>query len=206
MFSHLDEVEMTRRYRREHDLMGLEPEDLLGMDIGFTEEELAPLFYPSDNDLVGGGVRGIYLNNYIRWDTKTQHESMLKQYNYFSGPQLRTFDTYNDVDCAIYSSVHDSIKMKKLGFGKVTDHVCREIRHRRLTREQGIKLIQEYANKPDGDLENILKWLGISENKFWQYVDGQRDEASWKLVDNNWVLRDSVSQHINSDGIDAARL
>ena len=29
MYSHLDEVEMTRRYRKEHDLMGLEAEDMV---------------------------------------------------------------------------------------------------------------------------------------------------------------------------------
>ena len=29
MFSHTDEVEMTRKYRKEHDLMGYEAEDLL---------------------------------------------------------------------------------------------------------------------------------------------------------------------------------
>jgi hypothetical protein len=29
MFSHLDEVEMTRKYRKEHDLMGFEAEDLI---------------------------------------------------------------------------------------------------------------------------------------------------------------------------------
>ena len=31
MFSHLDEVEMTRKYRKEHDLMNFEAEDLIGM-------------------------------------------------------------------------------------------------------------------------------------------------------------------------------
>ncbi|MFN5885876.1 MAG: N-acetyl sugar amidotransferase [Bacteroidota bacterium] len=35
MFSHLDEVEMTRKYRKEHDLMGYEAEDLLDDDLDF---------------------------------------------------------------------------------------------------------------------------------------------------------------------------
>ena len=88
MFSHLDEVEMTRRYRKEHDLMGLEPEDLLGISDDLSKEDLSPLFYPTDDKLVDVGVRGIYLNNYIRWDTKSQHESMLERYHYFTGPQF----------------------------------------------------------------------------------------------------------------------
>src|SRR6266852_578808 len=42
MFSHTDEVEMTRKYRKEHDLMGFEAEDLVGRESGLTETDLAP--------------------------------------------------------------------------------------------------------------------------------------------------------------------
>ena len=53
---------------------------------------------------------------------------------------------YNDVDCYHYSGVHDYIKLMKCGYGKVTDHVSREIRLKRLTRSQGIALITKYFN------------------------------------------------------------
>ena len=73
MYSHLDEVEMTRKYRKEHDLMGFEAEDLLNMENNLTKEDLEQFLYPHDKEIEAIGVRGIYLNNFIRWDSKAQH-------------------------------------------------------------------------------------------------------------------------------------
>ena len=63
MFSHTHEVEMTRRYRKDHDLMGYEADDLLSIDNTLREEDIWQYRYPSDFDLNKIGVRGIYLEN-----------------------------------------------------------------------------------------------------------------------------------------------
>src|SRR3989344_6188927 len=76
MFSHIDEVEMTRKYRKDHDLMGYEAEDLIDETMDVTEADLQPFLYPHDKEIEKVGVRGMYLNNYIRWDSKAQHEQM----------------------------------------------------------------------------------------------------------------------------------
>ena len=151
MFSHLDEVEMTRKYRKEHDLMGLEAEDLARESREVTLEDMEPYVYPHDKELEVVGVRGIYLNNYIRWDSKVQHELMIEKYGYETMAQQRTFDTYNDVDCFHYSGIHDYIKFIKWGYGKVTDHACREIRLKRMTREEGIGMVRRYQNTKPKD-------------------------------------------------------
>ena len=80
MFSHLHEVEMTRRYRKDHDLMGYEAEDLIKEDDFLNESDLHEYIYPEDNLIEQIGIRGIYLGNYIRWDPKSQHEKMIKTY------------------------------------------------------------------------------------------------------------------------------
>lgn len=164
MFSHLDEVEMTRRYRREHDLMGMEAEDLIDHHT-LSELNLRPLFYPEDADLRSVGVRGIYLGNYLRWDTKAQHEKMLTDYDYYTGPLQRTFDNYNDVDDLHYAGVHDVIKMRKLGYGLATDHASREIRYGRLTREEGRLLARAYADAPARDAPRLAELLRIGEDE-----------------------------------------
>lgn len=185
MFSHLDEVEMTRKYRKEHDLMGFEAEDLIDEFDGITKEDIVQYNYPDDKELERVGVRGIYLNNYIRWDTKTQHEQMINSYQYESLPQTRTFDTYNDVDCYNYSDVHDYIKYIKHGFGKVTDHACREIRLRRMTRENGIDLVKQYSPLKPNNLRLFLDWIGMTENSFYYIIDQHRNKNIWKR-DENW--------------------
>lgn len=206
MFSHLDEVEMTRRYRKEHDLMGYEAEDLLGE--GLEEQDLRPFMYPSDKEIEKVGVRGIYLNNYIRWDSKQQHEDMIAAYGYESAKAQRTFDTYNDVDCFNYSDLHDYIKFLKWGYGKISDHASREIRLKRLIREEGIELVKEYQDiEPKAEtLKLFLEWVGIAEKEFFGYINQFRDRRVWKKIKGEWQLEDSILLHKNDHGVDDARL
>ncbi|OJI07360.1 LPS biosynthesis protein [bacterium CG10_46_32] len=206
MFSHMDEVEMTHKYRKDHDLMGYEAEDLIGG--GVTKEDVRPFVYPSDKEIEKVGVRGIYLSNYIRWDSKKQHEDMIAQYGYETAYQERTFDTYNDVDCFNYSSVHDYIKFLKHGYGKVTDHASREIRLKRLTREQGIDLVKKYQNlKPSKkSLSLFLKWVGMNKKDFYKSIDAFRSSVVWEKSGMAWKLKDSIVCHAGDEGVDSVRL
>jgi N-acetyl sugar amidotransferase len=186
MFSHQDEVEMTRKYRKEHDLMGFEAEDLIDEFDCINFEDVIQYIYPDDKEIERVGVRGIYLNNFIRWDSKIQHESMIKKYNYETKVQNRTFDTYNDIDCYNYSDVHDYIKFIKHGYGKVFDHATREIRLKRLTRDQGVSLVKQYGFRQPQNLDLFLNWLGITENSFHYIINQHRNKQLWKL-NENWV-------------------
>jgi N-acetyl sugar amidotransferase len=207
MFSHLDEVEMTRKYRKEHDLMGVEAEDLAKGTEDLTAADMEQFVYPHDRELEAVGVRGIYLNNYIRWDSKAQHEQMIDLYGYETAAQQRTFDTYNDVDCFHYSGLHDEIKVLKYGYGKVTDHASREIRLKRLTREEGIDLVHRYQNVPAQDMSLFLDWLEMEKSEFMSYMDRHRDPHIWERnATGDWQLRDSVLNHRNDEGVVAARL
>lgn len=189
MFSHLDEVEMTRKYRKEHDLMGFEAEDLVDEFDEISASDIVQYQYPDDKELERVGVRGIYLNNYIRWDTKAQHEEMIRLYKYESYPQTRTFDTYNDVDCFNYSDVHDYIKFVKHGYGKVTDHASREIRLRRMSREEGIHVAHQYSNIQPKNLELFLQWIGMTENSFHYIIDQHRNKEIWHRNENwEWTM------------------
>ncbi len=206
MFSHLDEVEMTRKYRKDHDLMGLEAEDLLAVSRDLTESDVSPYVYPHDKEIEKVGVRGIYLNNYMRWDSKQQHEDMIGEYGYESAPQRRTFDTYNDVDCFHYSDIHDYIKYAKWGYGKVSDHAAREIRLKRLTREAGIDLVERFEQIVPESLPLFLEWIGLSEEGFYAHFNARRDPCIWERAGDAWRLLDSVVRHRNDKGTESARL
>jgi N-acetyl sugar amidotransferase len=180
MFSHLDEVEMTRKYRKEHDLMGVEAEDLIDEFDGINRNDILPFLYPDDKELEQVGVRGIYLNNYIRWDSRLQHEEMISRYGYETAQLNRTFDTYNDIDCWNYADVHDYIKFLKHGYSKVVDHATREIRLGHMTREEGLILTSIYIKKRPENLKLFLDWIGMTENAFHFIIDQHRDKTLWK--------------------------
>lgn len=191
MFSHLDEVEMTRKYRKEHDLMGFEAEGLIDEFDGITEQDITQYKYPDDKEIERVGVRGIYLNNYIRWDTKAQHEQMIQKYDYETTKQTRTFDSYNDIDCYNYSDVHDYIKFIKHGYGKVVDHATREIRLKRMSRQQGLELVRNYIYKKPRNLDLFLNWIGMAENGFYYMLDQHRNKKLWQRNESwEWEFTD----------------
>lgn len=202
MFSHLDEVEMTRKYRKEHDLMGLEAEDLLDLSADLSIADLEPFLYPSDMELDAIGVRGLYLGNYVRWDTKTQHEKMIAKYGYETSRQQRTFDTYSDVDSFHYSGIHDYIKFIKCGYGKVLDHACREIRFGRLSRCQGLSLVKFYQDVVPSDTKLLTSWLGLEERDFFDSVWAHRSSVHWKKTrDGDFRLKESVLEHAKTESV-----
>ncbi len=193
MFSHEHEVEMTRRYRKDHDLMGMEADDLLSDFDVLTEGDIWQYRYPEDDELHEVGVRGIYLNNYVRWDPKAQHEQMIQQYGYETSKFSRTFDCYDYVDCYNYMNLHDEIKYYKHGYTKALDHACREIRHGRLSREQGESLTKHYQNEPTKYKELFSEWLGVQESGLQFVLDLHRNPNIWKkCYDGGWSLVDNL--------------
>ncbi|MEE2745958.1 MAG: N-acetyl sugar amidotransferase [Pseudomonadota bacterium] len=207
MFSHLHEVEMTERCRKEHGLFGVTAEDLIDEEAGITRADIQPFVYPYDNELELVGVRGIYLSNYIRWDSKAQHEQMIDLYGYEAAAQQRTFNTYEDVHCFHSAGLHDYLKYLKLGYSKVTDHATREIRLRRMSREEGIDMVRQYNEVEPTDLPLFLDWVEMGRKEFMDCVWGRRDSRIWnKSADGSWVLLDSILNHREDLGINEVQL
>lgn len=179
MFSHEHEVEMTRRYRKDHDLMGKEADDLLSIFDTLNEDDIWQYRYPDDADLQRVGVRGIYLGNYVRWDPKAQHEQMMASHRYRTASFGRTFDCYDHGDCYNYMGLHDQLKLYKHGYSKVTDHACREIRHQRLSRERALELVRAHQNVEAPDADKFCQWLGVDRRALQFILDQHRNPAFW---------------------------
>lgn len=199
MFSHEHEVEMTRRYRKDHDLMGYEADDLLTIFDTLTEEDIWQYRYPDDHDLHSVGVRGIYLGNYVRWDPKAQHEQMMSGFGYETADFSRTFDCYDHVDCFNYMDVHDLLKLYKHGYSKVTDHASREIRFGRMSRDEGLALVRAHEQQAPRYLNLLAQWLGATPRALQFMFDQHRNLAFWHQMQpgawtfNGWSTRQSPS-------------
>lgn len=200
MFSHEHEVEMTRRYRKDHDLMGHEADDLLSIFDTLKEEDIWQYRYPDDHELNVVGVRGIYLGNYVRWDPKAQHEQMMREYGYKTATFSRTFDCYDYVDCFNYMNLHDQLKLYKHGFSKVTDHASREIRHGRLTRDEGLALVQKYENVPFEYQDQFCAWLGVTPDSLEFLMNRYRNPIFWKQTEpGKWEFNGWSQMQGNND-------
>ncbi|MBD3165210.1 N-acetyl sugar amidotransferase [bacterium] len=202
-----DMVEHTQWTRREMDQRGFDAWDLVNEESGITEHEIKPFTYPSEEDIERVGVRGIYMSNFFDWDAKKQAELMHEKYDFefFKSRRERTFVLSAKTDDHA-NDVHDYLKYLKFGYGRATDDASTEIRHGRMTREEGIEMVRQYdANRPRS-LDTYLDWMGISEQEFLDAVEPMRDTDLWeKQPDGTWQPTDSVVNHANDEGVGAVR-
>jgi len=190
MFSHEHEVEMSRRYRKDHDLFGTEARDLTQAWSDVTDEDTLNYRYPAFSDIEALQLRGIYLGNYVRWDPLAQHLDMVVRHDYQGRRQARTFDIYDHADCYAYPGLHDVLKYFKHGYSKVRDQASREIRFGRLDRKQAAALVSYYESREPADMDLLAKWFGVPEPTLKMVVNRHRNDRIWEEVSpNRWVRR-----------------
>lgn len=199
MFSHHDRVEMTKKVRKEHAMRRVDAEDLVGVSEKVTAKDLQAYTYPSDSQLEKSRVRGLYIGNYLFWDSQKQIGDVIDKFGYETHHQERTYNSYESIHCLNNAGVHDYVKYLKYGYGKVSDHVARDIRLKRLTKSEGLNLIKEYLEVKPKSLSVFLDWLGISEKKFLDHIEPFRDPRAWeKKADGSWFCKGSIlSNQIN---------
>ena len=111
----------------------------------------------------------------------------------FKGMRLsRTFDCYDYSDSLLYSDLHDVLKYYKHGYSKVTDHVSREIRFKRITKEFGRKIINYLSSQNPTYVEIFCRWLGVDEKSLQLAMNNYRNPMHWKEIDQNiWIKKAS---------------
>ena len=209
MHNHDDFVEFTKKKRQEHSMRGFEPEDLLDEPgCPLTPYDLAPFFYPSDEDLERIESRGIYLSNYIPWNARAQTEFIVENLGFeTSQGRERTFNIYDKLDDIHANGLHDYLKYLKFGYGRATDDAATEIRHGRMTRERGIELVTKYDSTRPSDMDIFLRAVNMTELELLEMVRPMRDPAVWQMgADGVWSTTDCVGNHIADSGVDEVRL
>jgi len=200
MYSYNDFVEFTAKFRLEHGLRGYDWNDFNDEGLkqlnraelceGLTEKDLLWAKYPSDDDIDEVGVRGIYLNNFVHWDANHHGPLMEEIYGWRSAqtPFERTYRKMSNLDDMHENGIHDYLKFVKLGYGRGSDHSCKDIRAGLMARETGIEMVKQYDHvKPMRDLKRWLSYVDMTENEFDSICDTFRDPRVWRIEDNQWV-------------------
>lgn len=147
--------------------LGITADDMQGMIEGVEARDLDPFRYPSLRDLRRVGVRSVCLGSYIPWDVRAQVE-LIKNELDWQGDEVEgvapTFP-YEKIECFM-QGVRDYLKFTKRGYGRTTHNASIDIRNNRMTREEGMRLMQEYDGKRPASLDLFLNYVGISEDEF----------------------------------------
>jgi N-acetyl sugar amidotransferase len=190
MHSPDDFVEFSARSRHEHDLRGFEWYDLIDDPIEpLTEKDLSWAKYPSDEEIIKVGVRGIYIGNFFKWDPNQHTALMRERYGWKPSemPFERTYRRMSNLDDRYENGAHDLLKFIKFGYGRASDHASKDIRAGYMTREEGIEKVRQHDHVVSSDLYHWLDYVGMSEGEFWSTADRFRDKRVWRQENGHWV-------------------
>ena len=81
----------------------------------------------------------------------------------------------------------------KFGLGRASYDASQEIRNKKITREEGVALVRKYDSEtPSKYLEDMLSYMNINSDIFWEIIDKNRPNNLWKKENNNWVLSNPI--------------
>jgi N-acetyl sugar amidotransferase len=189
MFSENDFVEFSARVRHEHGLRGFEWNDMIGdPDDALAERDLLWAKYPTDQEILDVGSRGIYIGNYFKWDPN-QHTALVKQkYGWREKKDgfERTYRKSSNLDDRYENGVHDLMKFVKFGYGRCSDHASKDIRDGYISREEGVELVRKHDAVVSSDLNYWCNYVSMSVDEFWAIADTFRDPRVWWIQDGKW--------------------
>jgi N-acetyl sugar amidotransferase len=172
-------------------LLGYRIQDMIGVD-GMTKRDLTPYFYPDAEELEKAEIKGLFLGHYFFWDARKQLDIILK--HGFStkedGPVEGTYTNYENLDEKMHG-LHDYLKFVKYGFGRATDHANIDIRNKRMTREEGLYLVEKYDGKYPWESINAFKdYSGMSIKEIDEVIDSYTNPMLFKTNEEGNFIRD----------------
>ena len=158
--------------RHMNTLNGMDKKWLLSQ--GVDQSRIGPYLYPSPSEFVSYNLQVVFLGWAMgNWGLLENGLSAgLVGLQSRSDSPLNTSDLVNltslDEDWVILNQM---IKYYKYGFGRATDYVNEWIRTGRISRSEGIPIVEKYDGVcANHYIESFSEFIGISVNDFWGIV------------------------------------
>ncbi len=153
---------------------------------------------PKISDIKEIGSQMHWMSYYRKWVPQENYYYAVKNTKFTprAGRSEGTYSRYASLDDTT-DGVHWLLGYIKFGLGRASSDAAHEIRDNHLTREEGVKLVEKYDSElPERDINNFLKYVGISRNHFNEVCDFYRSMSPnvWKKVNGKWVIRHTVGK------------
>jgi N-acetyl sugar amidotransferase len=146
------------------------------------------------SELANVGTRVHYLGHYVRWDPQECYYFAVDKVGFRAAEERSegTYSKYTELDDKLPPLNFYTMHIK-FGIGRATYDASQEIRNGKITREEGIALV----NKFDGEyprlyLKETLDYLNITQEKFDETCDKFRSPHIWRKDSEKWLLRSPV--------------
>lgn len=153
-------------------------------------------YLPMDSELIADhGIEFHYLGYYLKWTPQECYYYATENTGFKANPERTegTYSKYNSLDDKIDGFFYYTTYIK-FGLGRASYDASQEIRNHHLTREDGVALVRRFDGEfPKKYFKEILDYLCITEERFWEITDRFRSPHLWKKENGEWKLRSVVS-------------
>lgn len=187
-FSLDDYPEMSYRDRLEHFARGFEWNYFVGLE-GITAGQMGFFKYPTDQEIYDLDLRGLYISNYLHWEANDHTKLVVEKYGFRQHPEPfeRTYRRMSNLDDMHENGMHDYLKYIKFGYGRCTDHVCKDIRAGLISRDEAIDRVRKMDHIKSSDLRRWLDYASMTEDEYDRIADTFRDPRVWRRERGEWV-------------------
>ena len=164
-----------------------------------NNHNLFPYKYPSVDEFKKNNIKIIFLGWFWKdWSLKNN-----AYYSIVSGLEIRksTYKNYGDLYGVTaldedWVTINQLIKYYKYGFGRATDYVNEDIRSEKLTRTEGIKIVQKYDAKFSNKLiKSFCDYINITPVKFWSVVKKSLNKELFIIKNNKIIPKFKVGEN-----------
>ncbi|MGE4297203.1 MAG: N-acetyl sugar amidotransferase [Desulfovibrionaceae bacterium] len=164
-------------------------------EYGVSRNELNPYLPVEPERLQAIGAEVHYLGYYLRWDPQECYYYAVENTGFRANPERTegSYSKYSSIDDRI-DPLHYYTTFIKFGIGRATYDAAQEVRNGKITREEGVALVRRYDHEfPAKYFQEILDYMGITEERFHEVIDTARSPHLWKRENGEWKLRHQVS-------------
>ena len=165
--------------------------ETVGVKHNIELKNLNPFIYPKKEELENMKLRSIFLFYFLRYNIYDVLEFVKKNgFSVDDRPKEGTYTNWENLD-EKYTGMHDYFKWIKFGFGRATDHASLDMRHGKITREEGIELVRKNEGKiPTRYFDEFLLDMELSKEDFYEIVDKFANKEIFETDSNGKFIRD----------------
>lgn len=175
-FSYGQKEEVDEKRFNRYVNLGISASDMyVRMGGAVDERDLKPYSYPPLKALRALNYRSVCLGSYIPWDVKMQSGVIGRELGW-KGDHVENVPPqyqYEKIECYM-QGVRDYIKYIKRGYSRPTHLVALDTRNKRLSKEEGQALIDQYEGRRPPSLDLFLEFIGLSEAEFLEIAMGHQ--------------------------------
>ncbi|MDG2297232.1 MAG: N-acetyl sugar amidotransferase [Gammaproteobacteria bacterium] len=150
--------------------LGISAEDMfIRLEGNLDKRDLKPYSYPPLKELRKINYRSICLGSYVPWDVKKQTKIISDELGW-KGDEVENVPSeysFEKIECHM-QGVRDYLKYIKRGYTRPTHLATLDIRNDRISREDGLRLIEQYEGKRPPSLDIFLEYVGLTEHEFME--------------------------------------